>query len=61
MAQQASPFQDEEVEGEMSEETFDDSERYIEELEHDNLDKYADDDDDDDESFDLDDDAYDED
>jgi len=60
MAQQASPFQDEEGEGEMSEETIDDSERFIESLEHDNLDKYADDDGDDDESLDLDDDPYDE-
>ena len=44
----------------MSEETIDDSERFIESLEHDNLDKYADDDGDDDESLDLDDDPYDE-
>jgi hypothetical protein len=49
MQQQASPF--DEDEGELGEETYDDSERFIEELEQDSLDKYDDDEDEDDEFF----------
>ncbi len=47
MAQQGNPFQDEDGEAGVAGETFDDSENFIEELEHDNLDKYSDDDDED--------------
>ncbi len=43
----ASPFSDEEI-GEYTEETVDDSERFIEEIESDNLDSYDDDDEDED-------------
>lgn len=49
MAQQASPFADEDMDN--AGETFDDSEEHIEELVHDNLDRYSDDEDDD--EFDL--------
>lgn len=47
MAKMASPFADDEAD--MGEETFDDSEKHIEELMHDNLDCYSDDEDDDEE------------
>jgi len=47
MAKMASPFADDEAD--MGEETFDDSEKHIEELMHDNLDRYSDEEDDDEE------------
>lgn len=49
MAKMASPFADEDTE--TGEETFDDSEEHIEELLHDNLDRYSDEDDDDEFTF----------
>lgn len=52
MAQQATPFKDEEAEIEAGEETFDDSRDHIEELVHDNLDRY-DDEEEEGEEFDL--------
>ncbi|HOY84936.1 MAG: hypothetical protein LHW45_05845 [Candidatus Cloacimonetes bacterium] len=49
MAKMASPFADEDPE--TGEETFDDSEEHIEELLHDNLDRYSDEDDDEEFTF----------
>ncbi|MDD3143091.1 MAG: hypothetical protein PHG32_02725 [Candidatus Cloacimonetes bacterium] len=49
MAKMASPFADEDTE--TGEETFDDSEEHIEELLHDNLDRYSDEDDDEEFTF----------
>ncbi len=49
MAQMASPFAD--ADAEPGEETFDDSTEHIEELIHDNLDRYSDEEDDDEFSF----------
>lgn len=48
--QEASPFGDDELPDE-GEETIDDSEKFIEELESDNLDKYEDEDEDEEEDF----------
>ena len=50
MAAMNSPFQEDDMEAEPSEETFDDSTDHIEELMHDNLDRYEDEDE---EEFDL--------
>ncbi len=50
MAQQGSPFEDEEA-GELGEETYDDSKKFIEELEQDQLENYEDEDDEEDEFF----------
>lgn len=52
MAQQGNPFQEDDMEGELAEEIFDDSEKFIE-PEHDNLDKYPDEDSEEDEEFGL--------
>lgn len=51
MAAMNSPFQDEEGEGELGDETFDDTKDHIEELVHDSLDRYEDEDDE--EEYDL--------
>ncbi|HNT51995.1 MAG TPA: hypothetical protein PKH19_01235 [Candidatus Syntrophosphaera sp.] len=55
MAQQGTPFSDEEGEG--GEETFDDSKEHIEELVHENLDSYSDEEDEDEFEFGGDDEA----
>ncbi|HNX38427.1 MAG TPA: hypothetical protein PL124_05000 [Candidatus Cloacimonadota bacterium] len=55
MAQESSPFPDEDIDFDSEEETIDDSTKFIEDLEKDDLDNYSDDDDED-ESFDKDDD-----
>lgn len=52
MASVNSPFQDDEAEGDMAEETFDDSKEHIEELAHEDLDSY-DDEEDEDDDYDL--------
>ncbi len=51
MAQMNTPFQDDEIDAEAGEETFDDTKEHIEELVHDDLDRY--DDDDEDEEYEL--------